>query len=63
MEKNTTDILRTEEMLNFALSSIPKGGKNTTFISPASEASIFNRNDSLTFREYRTKNCLQISCL
>ena len=31
MKKNMTDILRTEAVLNFALSLIPKGGKKCTF--------------------------------
>ena len=46
-------------MLNFASSSIPKGGLNVPFISLASEAPILIRNDSLIPREYRNKfNCL-----
>ena len=45
-------------MLNFALSSIPKGGKNAPFVSPASEAPILIRNDSLTFKKYLTKHYL-----
>ena len=40
-----TDILKTEEMLNFALSSIPKGDKKAHFISSASEATILISND------------------
>ena len=40
VKKDTAGILRTKEMLNFALSSIPKGGKNATFISLAFEATI-----------------------
>ena len=34
-------------MLNFALSSTVKGGKNAPFISPASEAPILIRDDSI----------------
>ena len=35
-----TDILRTKEWLSFALSSIPKGGKNAPSIYPALKTSI-----------------------
>ena len=54
--ENTTDILRPEQMLNFALSSIHTGGKKVPFISPASEAVHtttfsyrFHRNRKLSF--------------
>ena len=49
-----TDILRTGEMLNLALSSILKGVKNEHSIYP----SILIRNDSLTSQESKAKNCL-----
>ena len=58
MEKNMTDILRTKAMLNFALSLIPKGGKNAPFIYPALKASILTRNDSLNSEESTAKNRL-----
>ena len=34
MEENTTDALRAKAWLNFALFSIPRGGKNTPSIYP-----------------------------
>ena len=58
MEKNTTDVLRTEEIRNSALFSVLKGGKNARLISLASEAPILIRNDSLTSSEHRTIYCL-----
>ena len=51
------DILRTKAVLNFALSLIPKGGKNATFYL-ALQAPILIRNDSLTSEESNTKNHL-----
>ena len=48
MEKNITDILRTKAMLNFALSLIAKGGKDSPSTYPALKAPILLRNDSLT---------------
>ena len=42
-------------MLNFALSSIPKEGKDAHLISPAFEATILIRNDNLSSEEYETK--------
>ena len=55
MEKNTTDILRTKALLNFALPLIPKGGKNAPSIYPALKAPILIKNDSLTSEESRAK--------
>ena len=49
-------------MLNFALSSIPKKGKNAHLTSPASEATNLIRNDSLSSEEYETKNCKYLKC-
>ena len=43
-----TDILRAKTVLNFALSLIPKGGKNAPSIYPGLKAPILIRNDSLT---------------
>ena len=45
-------------MLNFALSLIPKGGKNTPSVYPALKAPILIRYDSLTFEESKTKHRL-----
>ena len=56
MEKNLTDILRTKVMLNFALSLIPKGGKNAPSVCPALKAPILIRNDSLTSEESKAEN-------
>ena len=53
VEKKTSDILKIEEILNLAFSSIPKGGKNAPLI----------KNDSLTSEESKAKTCLQISYL
>ena len=60
MKKNMTDILRTKATLNFALSLISNGGKNSPSIYPALKASILIRNDSLTSEESKAKNRLQI---
>ena len=60
MEKDTTDILRTKAMLNFALFLIPKGGKNAPSIYPAFKVPILIRTDSLTSEESKAKNCLLI---
>ena len=49
MEKNTTDILSTNAVLNFALSLIPVGGKNTPSIYPALEGPILIRNYSYAY--------------
>ena len=59
MGKSMTYILRTKAMLNFALSIIPKGGKNAPFVYLTLKAPILIRNDSLTSEE-STKNCLYI---
>ena len=53
-----TDILRTKSMLNFAMSLIPKGGKNTPSIYPALKSPILIRNDSLTSEVSKAKNSL-----
>ena len=53
-----TDILRTTAILNFALSLIPKGGKNTPSTHPALKAPILIRNDSLASEESKAKNQL-----
>ena len=45
-------------MLRTKLYSVPKGGENAPFLSPASEAPILVRNESLTYKEYKTKSCL-----
>ena len=37
------DILRTKAVLNFALSLIPKGGKNASSIYPASFGAYFDQ--------------------
>ena len=52
------DILRTKALLNFALSFIPKGGKNAPSIYLALEVLIQIQNDSLTSEESKAKNCL-----
>ena len=44
-------ILRTKGMLNFALFSLLKGGKNASSIYRALKVSILIRNDSLTSEE------------
>ena len=53
-----TEILRTKAMLNFALSSISKRGKNAPSIYNTLKASVFIRNDSLTAEESTAKKCL-----
>ena len=58
MEKNTTNISRTKAMLNFALFSILKGGKNVPSIYPALKASILIKSDSITSEDYKAKNRL-----
>ena len=58
MAKNTTDILRTKAMLNFAFSLILMGRKKRTFHYPGSNVPILIRNDSLTSEESKTENCL-----
>ena len=45
------DILRTERMLNLALFSIPKGGKELPSFYLALKAPIFTRNDNLISEE------------
>ena len=55
MDKNMTYILRIKGVLDFALSEIPKGGKNSPFIYPALNASILIRNDSLTSEKSKAK--------
>ena len=50
-----TDILKTEAMLNFALSLIPKEGKSASSINPSFKAPILIRNDNLTSEESKTK--------
>ena len=52
------DILRTEEMLNFALFQYPRESKNAPGFPAAFEMNVIIRNDSLTSREHRTKDCL-----
>ena len=42
-------------MLNFALFSLPKGGKNAYSIFPALKAPSLIRNDSLTSEESKAK--------
>ena len=42
-------------MLNFALSLIPKGGKNAPFIYNALKVTIYIRSDSLTSEEFKAK--------
>ena len=42
-------------MLNFALFSLPKGGKNASSIYPALKAPILIRFDSLTSKESKAK--------
>ena len=56
MEENTTDILRTKLVLNFALSLVLKGGKNSTPIYPALKVLSLISNDSLTPEEFKAKN-------
>ena len=51
-----TDNLRTKAMLNFAMSSVPKGGKNIPSIYPPLKAPILIRNDSLTSEESTARN-------
>ena len=46
-------------MLNFALYSMPRGGKNTPFISPALKTPILIRNDSLTSDEFQGKTVVK----
>ena len=58
LEKSTTDIMRTNAELKFALSLIPKGGKIAPFDYIALEVSILIRNNSLKSEEYKAKNCL-----
>ena len=43
-------------MLNFALSSIPKRGKNASSIYPAFNVRIFVRNNGLTSEESEAKS-------
>ena len=50
-----TEISRTKSVLYFAMSSIPKGGKNASFIYHALKAPILFRNDSTTSEESKTK--------
>ena len=50
--------LRIKVMLNFALSSIPKGGKYAPSIYSALKSPILNINDSLTSEEFNAKNRL-----
>ena len=47
--------LRRKEILNFALFSIPKGGKNESSIHPASKVHMI-RNDGLTQYVEQTVN-------
>ena len=54
------DILRTKAMLNFALFSLPKRGKNVSSTHPALKAPILIRNDSLTSEESKAKSRLEI---
>ena len=58
MEKHMTNILRTKAMLNFALSLIPKGGKNAPSIYPSLKAPILIGNDSLASEESIAKDRL-----
>ena len=58
MGKNTTDILRTKAVLNFALSLIAKGGKTAPSIYSALKAPILFRNDSLTSEKSKAKSHL-----
>ena len=51
-----TDILRTNAVLNLALSLILKKAKNAPSIYPALKAPIFIRNDNLTSEESKVKN-------
>ena len=57
MEKNMRDILSTKAVLNFALSFIPKGGKNAPSIFPALKAPVSISN-GLTSEESKAKNRL-----
>ena len=50
-------------MLNFALSSIPKGSKNASSIYPAFNVPILIRNDSLNSEECKANTvckCLNV---
>ena len=49
------DILRTRKMLKYALSSIPKGGKNGNFHLISFRGAYF---DWMTFEEYKAENRL-----
>ena len=49
------DILRTKTMLNFAMYSVPKGGKNVASIYLALKAPILIRNDILTSEESKAR--------
>ena len=43
-------------MLNSALSSIPKEGKNASSIYPALKVPLLIRNDSLTSEKFKAEN-------
>ena len=58
MEKNTTNMLRSKAILNFALFSIPKGGRNGTFHLSSFKSATLIKNDSLPSEESKAKNCL-----
>ena len=47
------DMLTTKGMLNFALSSVPEGGKNASSINPALKAPILIRTYSLTSEKFK----------
>ena len=49
------DILRIKETLNYALSSILKGGKNAPSIYPTFKVYIMIRYDNLAFKELKEK--------
>ena len=53
--RNTTTILRKKAMLDFALCSIPKGGKNALSIYHALKAPFLIRNDSSNSGESKAK--------
>ena len=63
MKKNTTDMLRTKAVPDFALSLIPRETKNAPSRYPALKALILIRNDSLISKESKAKTvCKYLIC-